>query len=350
MYNSDKTTVTAALQNANPVVFSDTTISKILALTTTTTNSTVVIDQATVSGSGAVTLGTGAEIALVSSSDTVQTTIVPPVSAPVIVFEGKGGVNVVIDDQAHTINHAAGVTDRVVIGSAGADKIVLGDTENTLVVLGTGNSSVTAGQGHDTVVGGKGNDTIIGGAGGKTTVQLDGNSADYSVKVAGSQVVVTDSKDGAVTTMSNVHYVQLDNGDALVMAKNTQEASVAVLYETVFGRAADKAGLEFWINAAGPNASLTDIAKLFLNSSEYQAQHASGSGTDAQFVNNLYEQTFGRAAEADGLDYWVNALAHGATRADLVADFASLATNVIAGTGETETHIVGSVTIVGNIV
>lgn len=350
MYNSDKVTVSAALQAANPIIFSNETLARIASLTTTANDPTVVVDQVSVAQGGAAIVGSGTEIALVTTSDTVQTTLTPPTNVPVVVFQGQGGVNVVFNGGSTVPAHAPFVTDRVVVGSAGQDHIVIADQANTQVTLGSGGSLVEAGKGYDTVVAGLGNDTVVGGAGGRTTVQLDGQESDYTVKVVGQNVVITDAKDGSVTTTSHVNYVQLDDGEALVFVKDAEEASVAVLYETVFGRAADKTGLEFWLKAAGANASLTDIAKLFISSAEYQELHAVDNASDAQFLENLYQHTFGRDADDVGMEFFMNALTHGVTRGEVAAAFATAASGAIAGTDHTEAHIVGAITVVGDIV
>lgn len=346
MYDSDTGTVTAALQSSSPAVFTDDTISKILALTTKD-NSTVRFDTATPDASGNVTVAAGAEVVLVATSDTAQTTVKPPANAPVVIFQGKGGVVATINDGTTTPTHAAGVTDRVVIGSAGNDKIVVADAKNTQITLGTGNSTVVTGGGEDTVVAGLGNSTIQGGTG-HAIVELKGNANDYAVTVNNGHAVVTHAGDAKTTDITKIQFVQLDNGKALVFANDTQQAAVTTLYETTFGRTADAGGLKYWFDRAAAGESLQQIASDFTHSAEFAAQ---ASLSDSDFVNALYQHTFGRAAEAGGLAYWTAALSTGgATRAQLIASFSDIASHNIDGTIHTEAAVVGSVTIVHNIV
>jgi hypothetical protein len=346
MYESDTSTVTTALQSSSTAVFTDDTISKILALTTVD-NATVRFDTVTPDASGVVTVASGAEVVLISSSDTTQTTLTPPSNAPVVIFQGKGGVITTLNDGPSTVPaHAAGITDRVVVGSSGNDSIVISDNKNTLLTLGTGNSTVIAGAGSDTVVAGLGNSTIAGGTG-HAIVDMAGNASDYTVSVSGGHAVVTQNDSGLVTDISKIQFVQLDDGESLVFAKDSTQAAVSTLYSAAFGRDADGGGIKFYFDAANQGVSLKQIAEFFLSSPEYQAMAAQ---TDAQFISNLYQNTFARAGDADGVAFWTNALANGLSRADLLMNFVSVAAHNLDGVLHTEATVVGTVTIVHNIV
>jgi Ca2+-binding RTX toxin-like protein len=346
MYDSDTSTVTTALKGSSTAVFTDDTISKILALTTTD-NATVRFDTAAPDANGNVTVAAGAEVVLISSSDTTQTTLTPPASAPVLIFQGKGGVDVTINDGSTTPAHQPGVTDRVVIGSAGNDKIVVTDAKNTQIVLGSGDSTVIGGAGSDTIVAGLGNSTVTGGK--HDIVQLKGDASDYVVTVDNGHAVVTHAGTDKVTDISKIQYVQLDSGKALVFANDTEQAAITTLYETAFGRTADAGGLQYWFDRAAAGDSLDKIASDFTKTTEFTA--ANGQLDNDDFIQALYQKTFGRTAEDDGLAYWTAALeTGGATRAQLIKSFADIAAANIDGSVHTEATVVGSVTIVHNIV
>lgn len=348
MYESDQSAVTSALQSSSAAVFTDDTIAKILALTTgTTAGSTVSFVDAAPDANGNVTVPAGAEVIYVKTSDTVQTTVVTPKDAPVIIFQGAGGVSASINDGPTTVPaSAAGVVDRVVVGTTGKDKIVIADTKNSLVTIGEGDT-VVAGAGSDTIVAGTGNSTIAGGTG-HAIVKMVGVASDYVVTVKDGHAVVTNTAANAAVDISKIQFVQLDNGKALVFAKNAQEAAVTTLYETTFGRTADANGLKYWFDAAKSGSSLADIAKGFTNSAEFAATTA--KLTDTDFITNLYNQTFSRSAESAGMDYWTAALNQGTTRADMIKIFSEIAGNNIAGTVNTEATVVGSVTVIQDII
>lgn len=348
MYESDQTTVTDALRSSNPTVFSDQTIRDILALTTQT-NGNVPLNPVTPDSNGNVTVPVGNhDVVLVSSPDTFQTVVKPPANAPVVIFQGRGGVVATINDPSATVPSGDQThVDRVVVGSAGNDRIIVQDARNTKVILGTGDSSVTTGHGVDTVEAGLGNSTIVGGGGDYAVVKLAGSASNYQVTVNNGHAVVTDNTSHKTTDISKIQYVQLDQGKALVFASNSVEAEVATLYHTAFGRDADAGGLNYFFDLAKSGASLTQIAKVFTNTAEFKSQ---ASLSDTAFIQSLYQNTFGRAGEDAGVAYWTDALAHGSTRADLILQFAQIGVHNIDGTPHTEAQVIGNVTIVSNII
>lgn len=349
MYDSDISTITTALTNSNPTIFSPQTINDILALTTRGADTKVNVTQTTPDANGNVTVGSGAELVYIGSSDTVQTTIKPPVNAPVVIFQGKGGVIATINDGLTLPPTASQTTpDRVVVGTAGSDRIIVADAKNTKIILGSGNDSVQTGGGVDTVEAGLGNSSIVGGSGDYAVVKLKGNASNYTVTSQNGHAVVTDKTTKLTTDISKIQYVQLDNGNALVFAKNSVEASVAALYRVAFGRDADAGGLDYWFDLARAGTNLKQIAGSFVASTEFNTVHAGQN--NAAFVQSLYQSTFGRAGEEAGVNYWTDALANGSTRADLVTNFATLVGQNIAGTINTEAQIVGSVMIVTGII
>ena len=162
------------------------------------------------------------------------------------------------------------------------------------------------------------------------------------------RVVVTGG--GSTTDISKIQYVQLDNGKALVFAKDQQQAAVTTLFETTFGRTATNTDLQKYFDKAAAGESLEAIAKEFAASQEFKAANDNLSNTD--FINGLYLRTFGRAAEEGGMEYWRSALESGGiTRDQLVYAFAEIGGQNIAGVADhQEATVVGSVTIVHNII
>ena len=346
MYESSTSAVVDALTSSSSTIFNESTIERILSLTTQgTTDTTVSFEQVTASTDGQVTVTAGTEVAIIGSSASQQTTIDAPVNVPVVIFEGLGGVNATFNDGQTTVQSAAGVVDRVVVHSAGADNIVIEDGKNSQITVGA-NDTVVAGAGNDTVIAGFGDSTVVGGTG-YTIVDLGGDDSDYEVTVVDGHAIVTNTETGVTTDVSNAQFVQLDNGEALVFAKDSKEAAVSTLYETTFGRAADALGLQYWFDRVNDGASLSDIADAFVNSAEFDARP---DLNDEAFLESLYQNTFGRAADDAGLAYWTGVLENGGDRGDVIESFANTAAAHLDGTLEGEATIVGTITIVPGIV
>jgi hypothetical protein len=118
-------------------------------------------------------------------------------------------------------------------------------------------------------------------------------------------------------------YLHLPNvgggGGPPVYAKDSFEWRVANLHQVAFGRGADAGFVTYWSNAMYGGATVQQVATGIANSTEFTT--ATGGMNDTDFVNYLYQTTFGRAGEASGVAFWRDALANGATRADLLISF-----------------------------
>lgn len=339
MYEENSGNVTTALKGSSTAVFTDDTISKILALTTDGNNSTITAQEVT-ANNGVVTIDPAAELIYLSKPAAFSGTLTVT-DAPVTLLQGTSGMSVNFGGSAGA-GSQHGVLDRMVVGSAGSDKIVITDSMNSHITTGAGDT-VFAGEGYDTIVAGMGDSTVEGGEG-YAIVQLKGDRSDYVVTTdANGKAVISGM--GSTTNVSGIQYIALEGGDALILAKDETEAAVTTLYETTFGRAADAYGLEFWFDMARAGVSLNDIAKAFVNSAEYTS--VVGNITDAAFINNLFKQTYGHDATAAQVLEYSTKLANGSDRADLIEEFAAAAAELIAhGEGA---EVVGSVTIIPGI-
>ncbi|KTT31887.1 hypothetical protein NS201_09565 [Pseudomonas oryzihabitans] len=77
---------------------------------------------------------------------------------------------------------------------------------------------------------------------------------------------------------------------------------VESLYLAYFGRPAEPAGLAYW--TAQTNATVDQISAAFAQQPEYTNVY--GGLTRTQVVNTLYQNLFGRSAQSNELNYWVN--------------------------------------------
>lgn len=348
MYDSDSGSVTTALQMSNSTVFSQSTINDILALSTKANDAMVTFaDNIRPDINGNVTVAAGTEVVTVAASN-IQQFVKAPVNAPVVIFQGRGGVVATFNDGVTKVSD--GNVDRVVVGSAGNDVIVVADAKDTKVVLGTGDSSVQTGKGVDTVMAGLGNSSITGGTGDYAVVKLSGNAANYQVTTGSNgHAIITDMTTNKVTDISKIQYVQTNDGNALIFAKDSVESTVANLYHTAFGRDADAGGLNYFFDLVKAGATAKQVANSFVQSTEFTTAHAGQDNT--AFVQSLYQNTFGRAGEDGGVAYWVNVLNSGGTKADLINSFATIATQNIMGTAANqEAQVVGMVKIISTII
>lgn len=88
-------------------------------------------------------------------------------------------------------------------------------------------------------------------------------------------------------------------------------------YLTVLAREPDEGGFIFYVDALVNNdISGSDLALSFFLGDEFIARDLS----DEDFIDTAYLALFGRAADAEGKDYWLQRLANGASRQKVLRD------------------------------
>lgn len=103
----------------------------------------------------------------------------------------------------------------------------------------------------------------------------------------------------------------------------SQVAAVQQLYVSYFGRPADPAGLDYWTNIVEAQKSTAAVSATFAASAEYKAAYE--GKTNAQIVDQIYTNLFGRAADATGRAYWVDLLDKGTIKVDTIVYEVSIA-------------------------
>ena len=118
----------------------------------------------------------------------------------------------------------------------------------------------------------------------------------------------------------NVEALQFDDG--LVAVENGAGlATLAGMYATVFGRQADLGGFAFWADHRDDGVSWGTIALELIGSSEHAEGSAGFNGDAANDIGLLYQALFDRAADAQGLAFWQDALARGVTLEQVAGSF-----------------------------
>lgn len=249
-------------------------------------------------------------------------------------------------------------------GSDGNDRVD-GNLGNDFLSGRDGDDHLTGGAGFDLLDGGRGSDTLIGGDGqdevtyasAESAVVIDLATGSFGGAAAGDAVQSVerftltafddrftgtrgvewvnggagqDQASFAYTYRTNtvrfisIERVQFADG-TLTFDPDSTAAKVARMYDTVLRRAPDAPGLDYWLDEIGDKgATLLSVAQSFLGSAEFQ--RATGSLSNAQYVDYLYSQALGRGSDADGKAYWVGQLDSGAqSRADLLVGFSESA-------------------------
>ena len=95
------------------------------------------------------------------------------------------------------------------------------------------------------------------------------------------------------------------------------------LYTTIYGRAADAQGRDYFVSQlTSGQLTATGVANSMINSSEFTSKYT----TNEQYVAILYRALLGREPDTQGLTNWVNALNNGTSRQDVFNAFANVNT------------------------
>ncbi len=124
----------------------------------------------------------------------------------------------------------------------------------------------------------------------------------------------------------------------------TTSAQVQQLYVAYLGRAADKAGLDYWLNELNgdePTLTLENLRSNFVNEQpEYTDAYAGLSRNDT--VVKIYNNLFGRAPDAAGLAYW-------STGGGASVNVDQLLTAFIAGASATDAKVIANKVLVSEV-
>ncbi|MCA1857654.1 DUF4347 domain-containing protein [Massilia oculi] len=178
-----------------------------------------------------------------------------------------------------------------------------------------------AGSGDDRLEGGAGSDLLVGGDGVDTAVYA-GSMRDYRFVIdRAGQLKVANVVGNDVDQLSGIELAEFSDGtidlgflqgNSAQMAQLTQ---LGLLYQALFDRAGDRAGLQWWM---GRGADGAQLVRDFTGTAEFKARYA---GTDdAAFVKALFDNAGLDAAAAGGTAYWEAYLATH-DRAELIGNW-----------------------------
>ena len=116
---------------------------------------------------------------------------------------------------------------------------------------------------------------------------------------------------------------------------NTDPAAfVESLYTALLGRASDAEGKAFWLSVAGATPNRADVVAQFIaavqsqegtaDANAFATIQAEDKALASAWVESLYNNLAGRASDAEGLDFWTNAIvSFTMTPAQVAASFAA---------------------------
>ncbi len=187
--------------------------------------------------------------------------------------------------------------------------------------VASANPGTSGTSGADIFTAGAG-DSRIDGAGGIDTIVYAAPAANFTVLHTASGYSVTDHVgNGGVDQLINVERITFAD-ESLAIDVNGSAGQAYRLYQAAFDRQPDLGGLGFWIHAMDQGgASLREVAFDFTQSAEFASSYGGSNPSNADFITKLYSNVLHRAPDPGGYQYWIDTMAHGASRQELLADF-----------------------------
>ncbi|MFK3973972.1 DUF4214 domain-containing protein [Pseudomonas sp. NPDC087358] len=217
----------------------------------------------------------------------------------------------------NNVDFAAVVGQATVQGNT-TGQVLTGDDASQSFIVNASDSFVFAGGGSDTLQitsFAAANNTVLQGGQGNDTVQFSGNSSLYNIEQHGGFTIVS-SKDDPNQQVKVVNVESLSFADGAVsIPTDTQQTTLAALYEGLLGRQADVAGFDYWTQQS---LSIGGIGLSILNSTEAGAKALNGD--TSHDIAAMYTAFFGRAADAAGQAYWTEQVQQGHLTFVQVAD------------------------------
>ena len=99
--------------------------------------------------------------------------------------------------------------------------------------------------------------------------------------------------------------------------------AISQLYLGLLERKPDQQGLHYWLDELAQGASIVGVAAAILNSDESRDSARFLGQSDHDFLENLYTVVLGRTPDPEGLAYWKGELEAGRSKAEIAVGFTS---------------------------
>lgn len=209
-------------------------------------------------------------------------------------------------------------------GETGYIRIVAHNAWNNLdMVVGKGVATGTAGDDQiseqEVRLDGNGASHLAGNAGIDTFIFNDAASA-YTISALDTDTLSVSRSTGAAATFDLSGFNVLDFADRELFVLDSAQADIGRLY-TILDRAPDIEGLKFWLSHGAAGETGAQVASGFVQSAEFSQRLP--DGTNAAFVEQLYQNVLDRGSDAGGLAYWVQSLDGGTSRGQVAFNIAN---------------------------
>lgn len=266
---------------------------------------------------------------------------------------GAAGAVIGTTSSSSLVKTAPDITGTILIETGdGSDIISVGaGIDHALQInAGDGNDIIGSGNGADVLNGGDDEDTVSYENAAVGVIADLENSNNNTESASGDQYLSIENLRGSrfddgLTGDNTANRLEGLAGDDLLEgdsghARDHYDTQAFRMYQAALDRQPDDGGLEFWASSLlNGTETLLTMADGFVTSTEFVTTY--GALDNSQFVNQLYNNVLDRDADTGGLAFWLNELAAGSSRAEVIVGF-SESREFIANTQETNATFLSS--------
>jgi uncharacterized delta-60 repeat protein len=187
------------------------------------------------------------------------------------------------------------------------------------------------GAGNDTLSGLGGGDILDGGSGTDTAIYAGKRSAYAITNVGGAFNISDASGKDALIGIERLHFADAD----LALDINGNAGQLFRLYQAIFNRKPDLAGLGWWLDAVDRGVGMESVAETFTHSVEFTAMYGANA-SNSVLLTKIYQYALHRSPDKDGFDWWLDVLEnHKASLGSVLMGFSESTENY--------TQVIGSI-------
>ncbi len=205
-------------------------------------------------------------------------------------------------------------------GRSGDDTLFGGMGDDTLSG-GLGDDVLNGGMGNDIFFPGLGFDEIFGGEGIDVVAYSEGFNNVSIAENENGLVVYEGAEEDTLFSIERLTFADASISTEIAPVLYDLEQEAARLYQAIFDRLPDNAGLLYWVEDILHGNTIQGAASAFASSDEFLARFDVES--DREFINLLYNNILDRNADAPGYVYWLDEIERTGDRSGMVVSFSN---------------------------
>ncbi|MEY3979607.1 MAG: hypothetical protein RLZZ375_1036 [Pseudomonadota bacterium] len=176
-------------------------------------------------------------------------------------------------------------------------------------------------------------DSVDGGAGIDTAFVND-VSTEFEFTRQGEKVFMAQKSSQNIDTLIGIERVEFRDR-SVALDTDAGPGQAYRIYKAAFNREPDLPGMGYWISRMDQQMDPMELAQRFVDSQEFRSVYGA-KPSNAEFVNKIYQNVLGRAADATGYNWWVNKMNTDSSKtfAKVLADFSESTENKTALAGQ----------------